>query len=378
MALVPKDELVHQCRRCRRRYPHGFTPRCNACGGLVEVQYDLGAARLHDSPVVMERYFDLLPIREPDSLLPLGEGNTPCVHAAVLGAVLGLERVYLKVESHNPTGTTKDRMAAVVLSLFNELGIAEFVSSSTGNTANSLAYGIRRYPRFTMHLFVGAAFQDGLRFAYDNPGIVLNVLEGMAYAEVSNYAQGEATRRRLPFEAGFFNPARREGLKLAYFEAAEQIPDEIRWYVQAVSSAMGAYGTWKGAKELQALGLVHVLPRIVCVQQESCCPMVRAFEEGSPVIKARHVVPNASGIARAILLGDPSDCYPYVYEMVQESGGTFVRVSEGEIREAQARLVETERIHCGYAAAATAAALVKLVDRGSIRADETVLLNLTD
>jgi len=378
MALVPKDELVHQCRRCRRRYPHGFTPRCNACGDLVEVQYDLGAARLHDSPVVMERYFDLLPIREPDSLLPLGEGNTPCVHAAVLGAVLGLERVYLKVESHNPTGTTKDRMAAVVLSLFNELGIAEFVSSSTGNTANSLAYGIRRYPRFKMHLFVGAAFQDGLRFAHDNPGIVLNVLEGMSYAEVSNYAQGEAKRRRLPFEAGFFNPARREGLKLAYFEAVEQVPDEIRWYFQAVSSAMGAYGTWKGAKELQALGKVHALPRMVCVQQESCCPMVKAFEEASPAIKRHHIVPDPSGIAKSILLGDPSECYPYVYGMVRESGGTFARVSESEIREARARLVQIEGIDCGNNAATTVAALVRLADRGAIRTEETVLLNLTD
>jgi threonine synthase len=282
------------------------------------------------------------------------------------------------VESQNPTGTTKDRAAAAVLSLFNELGIAEFVSASTGNTANSLAYGIRRYPRFTMHLFIGVAFQEEIRFANTNPGIVLNILEGMSYAEVSNYAHAEAKRRRLPFEAGFFNPARREGLKLAYFEAVDQIPREIRWYFQAVSSAMGSYGTWKGAKELQALGMVHVLPRIVCVQQESCCPMVRAFEEGSPVIKRRHIVPNAIGIARAILLGDPSDCYPYVYEIVQESGGTFVRVSEDEIHEAQARLVEIEGIHCGYAAAATVAALVRLVDRGAIRTDDTVLLNLTD
>lgn len=378
MALVPKKVLVHQCRRCGRRYPHGYTPRCIACGDLVEVQYDLGAARLYDSPVVMERYFDLLPIRQPDSLLPLGEGNTPCVHAAVLGASLGLERVYLKLESQNPTGTTKDRMAAVVLSLFNELGIAEFVNSSTGNTANSLAYGIRRYPRFKMHLFIGAAFQEGVRFANGNPRVVLNVLEGMSYAEVSNYARGEAKRRRLPFEAGFFNPARREGLKLAYFEAVEQVPDEIRWYVQAVSSAMGAYGTWKGAKELQGLGKAHVLPRIVCVQQESCCPMVKAFEEGSPVIKRHHIVPNPGGIAKAILLGDPSDCYPYVYEMVQESGGTFARVSEIEIREAQARLAEIEGVHCGYTAATTVAALIRMASQGAIRADETVLLNLTD
>jgi threonine synthase len=229
-----------------------------------------------------------------------------------------------------------------------------------------------------MHLFVGAAFQERVRFADGNPGVVLNILEGNSYAGVSNYARGEAERRRLPFESSFFNPARREGLKLAYFEAVEQVLDEIRWYFQAVSSAMGAYGTWKGAKELQALGMVHVPPRIVCVQQESCCPMVKAFEEGSPTIKRHHIEPDPSGIAKAILLGDPSDCYPYVYEVVKESGGAFVRVSESEIREGRARLAELEGIDCGYNAATTIAALIRMASQQAIRADETVLLNLTD
>ena len=96
------------------------------------------------------------------------------------------------------------------------------------------------------------------------------------------------------------------------------------------------------------------------------------------MIKRHHIVPNPGGIAKAILLGDPSDCYPYVYEIVQESGGTFARVSESEIREAKARLVEIEGIDCGYTAATTVAALIRMASQGAIRADETVLLNLTD
>lgn len=373
-----KRALIHRCQGCGRSFPHGYTPRCPACGGLVDVLYDLGSTRLYDSDVSLERFFDLLPIRDPAHLLPLGNGRTPCVRAGALGESIGLDHLYLKVESKNPTGTTKDRMAAVVLSMFHELALSEFVSSSTGNSSSALSYAIARHPRFRMHLFVGEAFRGRVRFSEGNPGVVLHVMNGLPFTETFNHARDEARRLGLPFEGGFFNPARREGLKLAYLEAVDQVPGEIDWYFQAVSSAMGVHGTWKGAKELLAIGRIARPPRMVCVQQESCCPMVRAYEEGSPVIREHHIVRNPSGIAQAILRGDPSGSYPYVYQMVRESGGTFVRVSEAEIHEGQARLQGLEGIACGYCGAATIAAAAKLVRQGTLRPDETVLLNLTD
>jgi threonine synthase len=371
--------LRHECVRCGRRFPHGYTPRCPSCGGLVEIVYDVTRARCREATTALERYVDFLPILDPRHLLSLGEGGTPCLHARRLGEILGLERVYLKVEAHNPTGTTKDRMAAVVLSLFNELGIREFVSCSTGNSSSALGYGIARHPGpgFLMHLFVGSEFMPAVRFADGNPGVRLHALEGASFNEAFRHAQTEARRLGLPFEAGFFNPARREGLKLAYFEAVEQVPTEIDWYVQGVSSAMGAYGTWKGAGELQAFGRIRTRPRIVAVQQESCSPMVKAYEDGSPVIRAEHVFSQPTGIATALLRGDPSECYPYVYEIVRASRGAMLSVSEGEIRAGRDRLREIEGVDCAYAAATTVAALAKLVQRGAVGPRDTVLLNLT-
>lgn len=345
---------------------------------MVEIHYDLTSARLRDAENSTERFFDLLPINDPENLLNLGQGGTPCVHAEKLGAELGLERLFLKVESHNPTGTTKDRMAAVVLSMFHELGIDEFVTCSTGNSSSSLAYGVGLYPYFRMHLYVGEAFQERVRHADDNPSVTIHVMRGLAFTETFNHARDEARRLGLPFEAGFFNPARREGLKLAFFEAVEQIDGPIHWYIQAASSAMGHHGTWKGARELHALGRIDVLPRIVCVQQETCCPMVKAWEESSPVIREHHIFPNPTGIARAILRGNPSGCYPYVYEMVRASDGLMVRVSESEIREGKARVEDLEGVPCGYSAATTVAAVEQLARRGAVHPTETILLNLTD
>jgi threonine synthase len=93
-------------------------------------------------------------------------------------------------------------------------------------------------------------------------------------------------------------------------EATDQIPAPIDWYVQAVSSAMGVYGTYKGAKELLALGHISRLPRLLCVQQETCCPMVRAWQAGSETIRPQDIVHKPEGIAKAILRGDPSRAYP--------------------------------------------------------------------
>lgn len=370
-----EKQIRHRCVDCGGEFPHGFTPRCTRCRGMVEVEYDLGRARIRESDNPLERYLDLLPIRDPANLLSLGEGNTPCLLARHLGEALGLRRVYLKVESGNPTGTTKDRMAATVLSMFRELGLREFVTSSTGNSSNALAHAIQVHGGFKMHLFMGEAFRS--RFRYEGEGVIVHALDGVDFSGAFSHARDLAQARGLPFEGGFFNPARREGLKMAYFEAVDQIPGEIDWYFQASSSAMGVNGTAKGARELLAMGRIRRIPRMVCVQQESCSPIVDAFEEGSPEILPHHIVDQPRGIAEAILRGNPSGCYPYVYRMLRETQGLAVRVSEAEILEAQRQVLVLEGVVCCTDAATTVAALHKLAASGVVAPDDVVMLNLT-
>ncbi|MEP7344108.1 MAG: pyridoxal-phosphate dependent enzyme [Gemmatimonadaceae bacterium] len=374
-SVATKKKIRHYCTDCGAEFPHGFTPRCPLCRGMVEVEYDLARAKIRESDRPLERYFDLLPIREREHLLSVGEGNTPCPHAGALGEALGLDNVYLKIESTNPTGTTKDRMATTVLSMLHELGLHEFITSSTGNSSNALAHAIHMHPFFCMHLFMGGAFRS--RFHYEGAGIVVHALEGKDFTEAFNHARDLAHSRGLPFEGGFFNVARREGLKMAYFEAVDQIPGEIDWYFQASSSAMGVNGTAKGARELQTMGRIRRVPRMVCVQQESCAPLVNGFEEGSPTLLPHHIVERPTGIAHAILRGNPSGCYPYVYRMLLETNGLAVRVSEGEILAAQQQVLELEGVTCCTDAATTVAALRKLAANGTVGRKEVVMLNLT-
>jgi threonine synthase len=343
---------------------------------MIDVTYDLDGVTLRESTNPLERFFDLLPVERAENLVPYESGFSPCVLAERLGAEVGLPRLYLKDETVLPTGTTKDRMAAVVLSFFRECGIREFSTSSTGNSSTALAHFIARCPDVRMFLFSGSEFSHRVQYT-PSEQVVHFVLRDATFVQAFDCAADFARRRGIASERGFFNPARREGLKLAFLEAAEQVPCAIDWYVQAVSSAMGVYGTYKGARELRELDRIDRVPRLLCVQQESCAPMVRAFEERSEVIEPHHVVERPEGIAAAILRGNPTRVYPYVRRIVVESGGTFVGVSEQEIRDARAMAEELEGVTPCFTSAAALAGLFKAVRLGRVRASETVLVNLT-
>ena len=365
-----------RCVKCGKAFPHAATFFCDACDGFLDVDYDLSRVRLRHSDNPLERYFDLLPVRDAANQLWLGCGNTPCLHARELGRKLGLERLYLKDETANPTWTTKDRMASVVLSFFRDVGVREFVSSSTGNSSTALAVGAQKHPEFTVHLFVAEDFLDRVNIA-DSPNVRVYVLEGGTFVEAFQTAAEFAKQRGLLAERGFFNVSRREGLKLAFLEALDQLPAAPDWYFQAVSSAMGVYGAYKGALQYRGLGRLAHLPRFCCVQQETCCPMVKAWNDGSPVIQPQHLVPHPTGIAKAILRGDPRRSYPAIYPIVKATGGQFVSVNEEEILAAQELVQSLEGIRACATSSCTVAAVQKLRERGMIAADELVVLNIT-
>src|SRR5262245_35041948 len=116
MTAAKRKNFAFRCSRCDEIQPPGFVTLCRRCGGMVDAYYHLSTAKIHEARRSMERFFDLLPVSDPSHLLDLGEGQTPCVPVEDLARDWGLRRLYLKMESANPSGTTKDRMAAMVLS----------------------------------------------------------------------------------------------------------------------------------------------------------------------------------------------------------------------------------------------------------------------
>lgn len=365
----------HRCLDCGAEHPSGFHPFCDACGGMVDVEYDLDSARLADSPDPYIRFADLLPLTTTRDRLPKAE-YTPLVHALRLGREIGLSSLYLKDETVLPTGTTKDRMAAVSVAYLHERGVRDFCASSTGNSSTAFAHAIRAFPDMRLHLFTAEPFVRRVQHA-EHAQVRHFGLRGASFVEAAAYAGAYASRHGLVSENGFFNPARREGLKLAFLEATEQAPGPIDWYVQAVSSAMGVYGAHKGAKELRGKGRLDRLPRLLCVQQETCAPMARAYAEGSQSIRPEHRVAKPAGIAEAILRGDPTKAYPRVRQIVTESGGDFAIVTEAEIRAARRSVEDLEGLSPCFSASAALAGLVKQASQGRIARNSLVVVNLT-
>ena len=369
------NRMDFYCVRCGKNAPERYQPFC-VCGGMIEVRYPIDCVSLHDSENPYYRFADLLPLRMTRDRLPRDVRFTPVIHARTLGALLGMPSLYLKDETGLPTNTTKDRMAAVALGFLWERGVRDFCISSTGNSSTAYANAIRVFPDMRLYLFTAERFLPRVQHA-EHGQVEHFCLRGASFVDAFEQAGAYARKHGLVSERGFFNLGRREGLKLSFLEANDQIPTPIDWYVQAVSSAMGVYGTYKGAKELLGLRRTDRLPRLLCVQQQSCSPMVQAFHEGCSKIQRRHLVPNPSGIAEAILRGNPTKAYPYVRRVVIDSRGNFVSVSEAEIREARRMVEELEGVSPCFSASAAVAGVIQQVRGDRLPRTDTVVINLT-
>lgn len=348
---------------------------CAACGGLIDAFYDVRCVHVGDSGDSIDRYFDLLPLQRRAGLVRIGPlGPTPCVSAPSLAEAIGLRRLYLKDETGLPTSTTKDRATAVTLACYAEAGLHEFIVVSTGNAAASMAYGVSLHPQFTLHVFVGEGFADRVRYRAEN--VQVHAVPGDLMA-AQRAAQAFSRDTGIPAEGGFFSIPKREGLKLGYLEAIDQMPEPADVVVQAVSSAIGIWSALRAFEQGRDMGKVRRLPRLVSVQQESCCPMYLARQEGASQIAPHHVFHEPRGIATALLRGDPTRTYPYISAALDATDGLVEVASEAEILAAVELVRARAGIACGYAAACAVAGLRRAVEGGRIQPEEVVLVNLT-
>ncbi len=368
-------EYFLKCLKCSGLV-EGFAPRC-ACGGAVETFYDLSNAvvrKTKDYFDPFDVFFDILPIRERTHILASSNSPTRLIHSKKIGEKTGLKNLYLKVEGDLPTGTTKDRMASVSLSFLKENAVSDFVLATTGNTGAAYAYGAKLHPFFRIHIFFYGA---GARLASGLSEEVFFYQTKNNFDSCSRIAKDFSEKNGIVWEGGFFNPARRDGLKLAYAEAVVQSNLCFDSYFQSVSSGMGILGTFKGANELVELGVLDHAPKMHPVQEDTCSPMVNAFLEKSGTIRPRHIVSSPAGICKAILRGNPSSSYPYVLDCVKKSRGNFEKVSEVEIRQAMNLLRICEGLLVGEEGGAALAGAIKARCDGKVDEDELLLVNLS-
>jgi threonine synthase len=333
---------------------HGFACHCPACGGLVEAVYPEPSLPLERARDSIERWFGSLPVDDLASCR-LCVVPTPLVELAPIGGV----RLFAKVEGVLPTGTTKDRLAAVAFPFMLERGVRRFVFSSTGNTAHAYAHALRAYPELRARAFVSEAASLELGPCPLNLELVRVAGD---YVEASARARAAARADGWVLEGGFFNVGRREGAKLAYLEALDQLARlgvEPVGVVQAIASGLGIRAAARAVAELRDVGRLGAEPRLYCAQQSTCAPMVEMFHAESQGQPRRVVIDEPEGIAPAMLLGDPSASYAHVAEVVRASGGDFLPVARPAIEAALAK-AQPEGVLLGPSAAVALAAAMDL------------------
>ena len=368
-----------QCHLCKTPFPPQALWVCDRCLGPLEVVYDYAAVKrqidrttIEARPPNLWRYRELLPI-EGEPLTGLCSGFTPLVRADRLAAKIGVSELYLKDDSVNhPTFSYKDRVVSVAATRAVELGFDVLGCASTGNLANSVAAHSARLG-LQCYVFIPHDLEANkiLGSAVYNPQIV--AIKGN-YDDVNRLCTQIAEK----YGWGFVNINLRayyaEGAKTYGFEIAEQLGWRFpRHVVSPVAGGTLLPRIARAFRELREVGLVSgELPAIHAAQAAGSAPVIKALEEGREFPEP--VKPNT--IATSIAIGNPADGFQ-VLQAVRASGGYGAMVSDEEILDGIRLIAETEGIFTEPAGGTTIAATVKLIERGAIPRDESIVVCIT-
>ncbi len=383
--------FIIKCLDCGHNAPYYPTsticPKCGSQWREAEYDYEMLGKTLPQKLIGrgpnLWRYRELLPVRNPNESLSLGEGHTPLIRAVNLGMMLGCPNIFIKDERQGPTSSFKDRQAAVTIAALKEAGITEMVAASTGNVAISYsAYASRAGMKlwaFVTSLVPSVKMREIALY-----GSQVIKITG-SYDQCKQVAAEFARQRRLYLDMGARTITSIEAMKTIAFEIAEQLtaiqgPGENApwrtpdWYVQAISGGMGPLGVHKGFREMVQMGWVDRIPSFAPIQAEGCAPMVDSWKSG--LDKAVPVHSPKTHI-ETLATGDPGRTYEFLKAHVDNTNGVFESVSDEEAFRAMHVLAKMEGISAEPAAAVAFAGLFKLIRAGVIKPSETVVVNCT-
>ena len=361
--------LKHEARR--------LLNLCTECGKPLLVRYDLDAAArtlnrdsLRGRRSDMWRYREVLPVEQDENVISLGEGLTPLLRTEKLARELGIDELYIKDESQNPTQSFKARGMSAAVSMAKELGAKKLAAPSAGNAAGALAaYAARA--RLECFIFMPRDTPRANVVECEQTGAHVKLMDGLITdcgAEVARRKEAEGW-----FDVSTLKePYRVEGKKTLGYELAEQmewqLPDVI---IYSTGGGTGLIGMWKAFDEMERMGWIGPKrPRMVTVQASGCAPIVRAFQEGK---RFADEFPDAATVASGLRVPKAIGDF-LIIEALRASGGTAVDVTDEELIAAVREIGSAEGVFCAPEGAACLPALRKLIDRGEVKSSERIVL----
>lgn len=380
MVVKEKKSLISflQCSGCNKTYSvHELQTfaECEQCGNSPLIaHYELleGYCKqeIDSKERSMWRYREMLPVLDENNIVSLGEGWTPMLAADRLASTYSMKELLIKDESANPTGSFKARGLSMAVSKAKELGVECCIVPTAGNAGGALsAYcakaGIKAIVVMPSH--TPEAFKKECRYF----GAELIEVDGLISDCAKKVAEIKST---IPcFDISTMKePYRLEGKKTMGYEITEQLnwklPDVILY---PTGGGTGLIGMWKAFHEMKELGwITGPLPRMMAVQSANCDPIVQVFEGKLDTVK------NYKG--RATFANGLAVPTPFAEKMIlnvlRESGGTAIAISDNEIKDAMKEIASLEGLLVCPEGAALLPAMKRLMKEGEISRNETVLM----
>jgi threonine synthase len=366
-----------QCRECKKEYPSTFKYVCDECFGPLDVKYNFPSVTkdtFSNRENTYWRYFELLPIEDKKNIVSIDAGFTPLTKAENLGKILGLNNLYIKNDSVNPTYSFKDRPAGVAISKAKEFGLSAVGCASTGNLASATAAHAAK-GGFACHVFAPSNIEM--------PKIAQALSYGANYIAVDGtYDDANTIAAQIGDSKGIgiVNINMRshyvEGSKTLAYEVAEQldwqVPDQL---IVPVGSGAMLNAICKGFEELQTVDLLGDVSNMhmIAAQPHGCAPIVDAFKKNDPNVTP---VESPDTVAKSLAIGDPGDGR-YVLKRIAQYNGTAEECSNEEILDAIILLAKTEGIFTEPAGGVSVSVLQKMVEQGKIDKNDKVVCYIT-
>jgi threonine synthase len=347
------------------------------CGAPLFARYDLDAARVwsRDSlagrPATMWRYRDLMPLFDGEEPITLGEGWTPLLRAARLGAALGVPRLLVKDESLNPTNSFKARGLSAAVTRAAHLGATTLSVPSAGNAANAMA-AYAAAAGLQAKVFMPKDVKVPFIRECELYGADVTLVEGLI-TDAGRIAAEKGKPLGWYDVSTLKEPYRIEGKKTMAYELGEQLgwtfPD---WIIYPTGGGTGMVGMWKAFEEMERIGWkpAGTRPKMVSVQAEHCAPIVRAFEQGAERSEMwQHAQTIADGLRVPKAVGDF-----LVLRAIRESGGTALAVSDADMIRGMRELGAQEGISAAPEGGAALHAVKVLTNDGRMKPTDTVVV----
>jgi threonine synthase len=380
------------CGSIRERADQDF--RCPTCGDLFEVFYpgwqtarssQAAGRRAEDlkqlwrdrktsqAPADLSgvwRFRELLPTLKSEPIT-LREGNTPLYDLPRCARAAGMQSLQAKHQGMNPTASFKDTGMTTAASFARQEGFRWVACASTGNTSASMAaYAARGGMRSLVLIPEGKISWGKLSQSLDY-GALTCQLRGDFDGCVR--VLSELVKRRPIYLLNSVNPYRLEGQKTAAIELIEQLSWQPPEHIIVPGGNLGnSSALGKALLEMKELGLISRLPKLSVIQAEGANPFVRSIREDGG---AKLTPMQADTLATAIRIGNPAS-WKKAQKVLKVTGGEVEEVSEIEIALAKAE-IGADGVGCEPASAVTLAGLKKLVKRGFVKSNESVVLILT-